>query len=150
MPNVFVLSATVGGLPKFVAYGVEWPDGHVTLRTGDSELGYADIAHAVAVAGGLTAQVSWARVDRRDLPVPKFSGPVRLTATELRILRCLASGRTRRQIATMLGVHPSTVSNNYCRIALKLGTDTPAASMLVAVLAGLVDLNEPLDVVPIE
>lgn len=132
-------------MSRFVAHGVEWPDGGVTLRAGGTDRSYGDMRTAVAVAGGLTAVVTWMTGDCRNLPRPKFDHPLRLAPMDLAIVRCLAAGLDQAQTAKRVGVCRKTVSNKMTAVQRKVGADTPTAAVLVVVLAGLVDLNEPLD-----
>lgn len=144
-PKMFEVHAAHDGGPRFVAHGVRWPDGYVTLRSGNSELRYESLDIALRVGAGPGAVVQWLSADPRNLPVPNLVGAEKLTATERRVLRCTAGGLNRSEAGEMLRISPTTVSNLLGKIGGKLGTSTPAESSVVGVLGGLIDLRKPLD-----
>lgn len=62
-----------------------------------------------------------------------------LTHREIETLRLVAGGRTNRQIATALGIAPSTVKSSLDRVFEKLSTPDRAAAAAVAVRRGWID-----------
>jgi DNA-binding CsgD family transcriptional regulator len=62
-----------------------------------------------------------------------------LTAREIETLRLVAGGRTNRQIATALGIAPSTVKSSLDRVFDKLHTPDRAAAAALAVRRGWID-----------
>jgi HD-GYP domain-containing protein (c-di-GMP phosphodiesterase class II) len=66
--------------------------------------------------------------------------PVDLTERELEVLRLLASGRTKRQIAAELFISHSTVHSHTVHIYTKCGVSTRAALAMFAMRHGLAQL----------
>ena len=62
-----------------------------------------------------------------------------LTSREIETLRLVAGGRTNRQIATALGIAPSTVKSSLDRVFDKLRTPDRAAAAAVAVRRGWIE-----------
>lgn len=62
-----------------------------------------------------------------------------LTAREIETLQLVAVGRTNRQIATQLGIAPSTVKSSLDRVFDKLSTPDRASAAAVAVRQGWID-----------
>jgi DNA-binding CsgD family transcriptional regulator len=62
-----------------------------------------------------------------------------LTAREIETLRLVAGGRTNRQIATALGIAPSTVKSSLDRVFDKLHTPDRAAAAALAVRSGWIE-----------
>jgi HD-GYP domain-containing protein (c-di-GMP phosphodiesterase class II)/DNA-binding CsgD family transcriptional regulator len=65
--------------------------------------------------------------------------PAGLTERELDVLRLLAAGRTKREIATDLVISPSTVHTHTVHIYAKCGVSTRAALAMFAMRQGLAD-----------
>jgi NarL family two-component system response regulator YdfI len=63
----------------------------------------------------------------------------RLTARELEVLRAIATGARTPQIASELGIAERTVKAHLASIYLKLGVDSRAAAVALAVRRRLVD-----------
>jgi DNA-binding CsgD family transcriptional regulator len=132
--------------PKFIADGIEWPDGHVTLRDGNgNERGYLSIHVALNIGVGPGASLEWISTDPRNLPFVDTSGFAELTSTEQRALLCTAQGLNRDEAGTQMGISRETVSNLLIKISKNLGTGSAAHSSVVGVLGGLIDLRTPLD-----
>jgi HD-GYP domain-containing protein (c-di-GMP phosphodiesterase class II) len=73
-----------------------------------------------------------------DAPPPSFPPlPVDLTERELEVLRLLASGRTKRQIAGELFISHSTVHTHTVHIYAKCGVSTRAGLAMFAMQHGL-------------
>jgi HD-GYP domain-containing protein (c-di-GMP phosphodiesterase class II)/DNA-binding CsgD family transcriptional regulator len=73
-----------------------------------------------------------------DGPAPAFPpSPVELTGRELEVLRRLAAGKTKRQIATELFISPSTVHTHTVHIYTKCGVSTRAGLAMFAMRHGL-------------
>lgn len=70
-----------------------------------------------------------------SLPLPR--PPAGITERELQILRLLVAGRTERQIATELGVSPSTVHTHTMHIYEKSDVSTRAGLAMFAMQHGL-------------
>ena len=68
-------------------------------------------------------------------PLPPL--PAGLTEREFEILRRLASGRTKREIAAELVISPSTVHTHTVHIYAKCGVSTRAALAMFAMRCGL-------------
>jgi two-component system, NarL family, invasion response regulator UvrY len=64
-----------------------------------------------------------------------------LSAREFEVLRMLARGRSVREIAQQMGLHPKTVANHQSAIKQKLGADTAIQLLKKAAQLGL-DLAE--------
>jgi len=71
-------------------------------------------------------------------PAPLPPLPADLTERELEILRGLAAGRTKREIAAELVISPSTVHTHTVHIYAKCGVSTRAALAMFAMRHGLV------------
>ena len=69
--------------------------------------------------------------------------PVGLTERELEILRWLAAGRTKRQIAAALVISPSTVHTHTVHIYAKCGVSTRAGLAMFAMRHGLAARTGP-------
>jgi DNA-binding CsgD family transcriptional regulator len=69
--------------------------------------------------------------------------PVGLTERELDVLRLLAAGRTKREIASDLVISPSTVHTHTVHIYAKCGVSTRAALAMFAMRHGLADRAHP-------
>jgi DNA-binding NarL/FixJ family response regulator len=63
--------------------------------------------------------------------------PVDLTDRELDVLRLLAIGRTKRQVASELFISPSTVHTHTVHIYAKCGVSTRAGLAMFAMRHGL-------------
>jgi DNA-binding NarL/FixJ family response regulator len=63
--------------------------------------------------------------------------PAGLTERELDVLRLLAAGRTKREIASDLVISPSTVHTHTVHIYAKCGVSTRAALAMFAMRHGL-------------
>jgi DNA-binding CsgD family transcriptional regulator len=75
-----------------------------------------------------------------DLPATVLPPlPAGLTERELDVLRLLAAGRTKRQIASDLVISPSTVHTHTVHIYAKCGVSTRAALAMFAMRHGLTD-----------
>lgn len=61
-----------------------------------------------------------------------------LSAREREILQLIAEGRTSKDVATLLGVSPTTVDTHRAHLMRKLGVHTVAELVLFAVRCGLV------------
>ena len=73
-----------------------------------------------------------------DAPPASFPPlPVDLTERELEVLRLLAGGRTKRQIATELFISHSTVHTHTVHIYAKCGVSTRAGLAMFAMRHGL-------------
>ena len=73
-----------------------------------------------------------------DAPAPSFPPlPVELTERELEVLRRLATGRTKRQIAGELFISHSTVHTHTVHIYTKCGVTTRAGLAMFAMRHGL-------------
>lgn len=104
--------------------------------------------HRAAVARAEAARVlSHAPLDRAavravlraaDAPVPPFPRlPVDLTEREVEVLRLLASGHTKRQIAGQLFISHATVHTHTVHIYAKCGVSTRAGLAMFAMRQGL-------------
>jgi DNA-binding NarL/FixJ family response regulator len=76
--------------------------------------------------------------------------PAGLTERELEILRRLAAGRTKRQIAADLMISPSTVHTHTVHIYAKCGVSTRAGLAMFAMRHGLAARTRPEDGVNID
>jgi DNA-binding CsgD family transcriptional regulator len=65
--------------------------------------------------------------------------PAGMTERELDVLRLLAAGRTKRQVASELVISPSTVHTHAVHIYAKCGVSTRAALAMFAMRHGLAD-----------
>jgi len=65
-----------------------------------------------------------------------------LSARETDVLRCIARGRTNREIATDLSIGEETVKTHVSRILAKLGVQDRTQAAIVALREGLVPLDE--------
>ena len=72
--------------------------------------------------------------------------PAGLTERELDVLRLLAAGRTKRQVASDLVISPSTVHTHTVHIYAKCGVSTRAALAMFAMRHGLADGTIPAGV----
>ena len=63
-----------------------------------------------------------------------------ITRREAECLKLVALGRTDRQIANVFGISRFTVSDHMKKIRSKLGTSNRAASVAVAMSAGLISI----------
>jgi DNA-binding NarL/FixJ family response regulator len=70
--------------------------------------------------------------------------PAGLTERELEVLRLLAAGRTKREIAASLVISPSTVHTHTVHIYDKCGVSTRAALAMFAMRHGLAAGPAPL------
>lgn len=66
-----------------------------------------------------------------------------LVHDERRVLRMLARGYAVKDIAGVLNVSPNAVSKRITRIGGKLGTESPAQTLLEAYIRGLVEMPGP-------
>lgn len=105
--------------------------------------GLSDLVRAIrAVAAGeaffcpAAAEVL-ARELRRSGAVAE-SAPGSLTEREREVLRLVASGKTSREIACMLGISPKTVEGHRANVMEKLGIHDLAGLVRYSVKAGLV------------
>jgi len=64
-----------------------------------------------------------------------------LTYRELRILRCIASGNSNKQIADTFGVTESTIRNQVTFILAKLHANNRAHAAVLAIQRGLISLD---------
>jgi DNA-binding CsgD family transcriptional regulator len=62
----------------------------------------------------------------------------RLSSREVEILSEISAGRTTGEVATAMGISPKTVENHKQRIFAKLGVQTQAHAVSVAMRSGLV------------
>ncbi|HJR19451.1 MAG TPA: response regulator transcription factor, partial [Actinomycetota bacterium] len=69
----------------------------------------------------------------RELPKRPASRPAGLTDREVEILRLLARGRSKKQIAGELFIAPGTVHTHVTHIYAKIGSSTRAGAALFAV-----------------
>jgi DNA-binding CsgD family transcriptional regulator len=100
-----------------------------------------DPAAAARVLAGLPLDRDAIRavLDAAGAPPPALPPlPAELTERELEILRRLAAGRTKRQIASELVISPSTVHTHTVHIYAKCGVSTRAALAMFAMRHGLV------------
>jgi two-component system, NarL family, invasion response regulator UvrY len=88
-----------------------------------------DIAHAVAAE----------RLASERLPTDELS------PRETEILRLVASGRTTEEIADLLNLSSKTVQNYHYQIKSKIGARTDAHLVWLAMAAGLVSANGPVE-----
>ncbi len=78
-----------------------------------------------------------------DAPSASFPPlPVDLTERELEVLRLLAGGRTKRQVAELLFVSHSTVHTHTVHIYTKCGVSTRAGLAMFAMRHGLAAVNQ--------
>lgn len=63
--------------------------------------------------------------------------------TDRRVLRMMARGERTKTIAAVLGVTSNAVSHRVTKIGDKLGTATPAQTLLEAYIRGLVEMPGP-------
>jgi HD-GYP domain-containing protein (c-di-GMP phosphodiesterase class II)/DNA-binding CsgD family transcriptional regulator len=99
-----------------------------------------DLAASSRVLSGLSLDRDAIRavLDAADAPPPAFPPlPADLTERELEILRRLAAGRTKRQIATELVISHSTVHTHTVHIYGKCGVSTRAGLAMFAIRHGL-------------
>jgi DNA-binding CsgD family transcriptional regulator len=82
-------------------------------------------AEAEFTALGAAAFAERARAESARVAAPP-AGPLELTATEDRVARLAAEGRTNRAIADALFISPKTVEANLARVYRKLGISTRA------------------------
>jgi HD-GYP domain-containing protein (c-di-GMP phosphodiesterase class II) len=99
-----------------------------------------DPAAAARVLAGLpldreVVRAVVAAADAPPAPLPRL--PAGLTERELEILRLLAAGRTKREIADGLVISPSTVHTHTVHIYDKCGVSTRAALAMFAMRHGL-------------
>lgn len=113
--------------------------GYVTKSSVPGEL----VRAVKAVAGGgrfLSEDIS------RAIAVDRLSGPERvidhLGPRETEILRLLASGLTSEAIAGLLNLSPKTVRNHHYSIKSKIGAQTDAHLVWLAVGAGLINIED--------
>jgi HD-GYP domain-containing protein (c-di-GMP phosphodiesterase class II) len=99
-----------------------------------------DPAAAARVLSGLPLDRDAVRavLDAAGAPPPALPAlPAGLTERELQILRPLAAGRTKRQIAAELMISPSTVHTHTVHIYAKCGVSTRAGLAMFAMRHGL-------------
>ena len=83
-------------------------------------------------------------LDAAGAPPPALPAlPAGLTERELEILRWLAAGRTKRQIAAELVISPSTVHTHTVHIYAKCGVSTRAGLAMFAMRHGLAARTGP-------
>jgi DNA-binding NarL/FixJ family response regulator len=68
-------------------------------------------------------------------PLPDVSGA--LTPREIEVLECIAAGCNLREAGERLGISPKTVDNHKQRIFAKLGVQTQAHAISVAIRRGI-------------
>jgi HD-GYP domain-containing protein (c-di-GMP phosphodiesterase class II)/DNA-binding CsgD family transcriptional regulator len=100
------------------------------------------LAEAARVLTGLpldrdAVRAVLAAADVPAVALPRL--PAGLTERELDVLRLLAAGRTKREIAGDLVISPSTVHTHTVRIYAKCGVSTRAALAMFAMRHGLAD-----------
>jgi predicted ATPase/DNA-binding CsgD family transcriptional regulator len=101
-------------------------------------LGEATYAATWAQGRALSLEEAVAEALAPDAVPPAPAPPAGLTATELRVLRLLAEGRTTKEIAAELVVAVSTVDRHLTHIYDKLGVRNRAAATAAALKHGLV------------
>jgi DNA-binding NarL/FixJ family response regulator len=100
-------------------------------------LGLADASRLLATLP-LDRDAIRAVVDAAGAPQPALPAlPADLTERELVILRRLIAGRTKREIASELGISPSTVHTHTVHVYSKCGVTTRAALAMFAMQHGL-------------
>ena len=112
-----------------------------------------DPAAASRVMSGLPLDRGAVRavLDAADAPPPaRPSLPAGLTERELEILRRLAAGRTKRQIASELVISQSTVHTHTVHIYAKCGVSTRAGLAMFAMRHGLAARTGPAAVAKID
>jgi len=105
-----------------------------------------DPAAASRVMSGLPLDRDAVRavLDAAGAPPPALPAlPAGLTERELEILRWLAAGRTKRQIAAELVISPSTVHTHTVHIYAKCGVSTRAGLAMFAMRHGLAARTGP-------
>ncbi len=105
-----------------------------------------DPAAASRVLSGLPLDRDAVRavLDAAGAPAPILASlPAGLTERELEILRRLAAGRTKRQIAAELVISPSTVHTHTVHIYAKCGVSTRAGLAMFAMRHGLAARTGP-------
>jgi HD-GYP domain-containing protein (c-di-GMP phosphodiesterase class II) len=71
------------------------------------------------------------------------SNPLGLTSREIEVLRLLARGQSRKQIAKALAISPHTADHHIRHIYEKIGTSTRAGAVLAAMQNDLLDPGTP-------
>ncbi|HVJ97502.1 MAG TPA: LuxR C-terminal-related transcriptional regulator [Acidimicrobiia bacterium] len=72
---------------------------------------------------------------------PDSRGPDPLTEREREVLTEIAAGRTNKEIAARLGIHPKTVMHHSSAIYRKLGVKTRAEAAATALRSGILDVS---------
>jgi HD-GYP domain-containing protein (c-di-GMP phosphodiesterase class II)/DNA-binding CsgD family transcriptional regulator len=102
----------------------------------------ADELHRMAAAGALDAEAARAVCDAAGIdhrPRRASAGwPAGLTDREVEVLRLLARGQSKKQVAASLVIAPGTVHTHTVHIYEKLGVSTRAGLALFAMEHGLV------------
>jgi DNA-binding CsgD family transcriptional regulator len=117
-----------------------------TLRVQDASGRYTlDEISAVPVRGGGSVVGMFGLGRRLGAPKPRAPAGARpsavaLTERQLEVLRLLAEGRSTAEIATELGLSPTTVRNYVAGLIAALGVHTRLQAVVAAHRAGLLNL----------
>jgi DNA-binding NarL/FixJ family response regulator len=87
----------------------------------------------------ISQAVATALLAERQRGSGAHSEPVPLTARKRMVLRCLAEGRTHKEIAVAEGLSPRTVERTVARLEQKLGAPTQFVLGMKAAQLGLLD-----------
>lgn len=94
------------------------------------------VAHAVA---GLLQRQRLAKQPSGEAPVTESRGSAKLTPRELEVLQAIVRGARSHQIATDLTISERTVKAHLASIYQKLGVESRAAAVAVAIQRGLTE-----------
>lgn len=118
-----------------------WVNSVASGRSGQHEAG----AHFSLVRGGGRLNIHYAgevmggerllllEEQRTDISAKRLSETWNLTVRESEVLSWLAAGKTNRDIGEILGMSPRTVNKHLEHIYVKLGVETRAAAVAIAV-----------------
>ena len=96
------------------------------------------------------------RVNEQEQPTPYWERRFTLSADtapdgrpisvrELCVLAYLAEGRTRKEVAVLLGISANTVKSHQTQIMLKLGARNSTHAVVIAMRRGLIDAGGGCD-----
>jgi DNA-binding CsgD family transcriptional regulator len=114
----------------------------VLLAAAHRGLGDVETAHWELDEAAATFAALGAARDLRALTAFPVGTPNGLTEREVEVLRCLAAGRTNREIAHALVISEKTVARHLANIFTKLGVTSRTAAAAVAFDHGLTPLVE--------
>jgi len=114
--------------------------GYLLKTATDGEIASAVLAVA---AGGSVFALAVTEALLRHAMRGEVAEERRLTERELDVLRCLAEGRTNRDIGRRLGISERTVQAHLSRVFGKLGVGSRTEAVAVALKDGLIGHADP-------